>query len=93
MPLYQYACDVCGCEYEQQLPIAERDRSVCHGCGSTAGQHMILGRPAISIRNTEGIITEGACEEKYGKAWRQTPGSIAMARGERQRVHFLPRRS
>jgi len=41
MPLYEYKCKACGCEFEELASFAEADRMPCANCGSMRTERLM----------------------------------------------------
>ena len=91
MPLYEYECRKCRHEWEQDLPIAKRNRARCPKC--KAGKpYPILSANSLptSMTRQTGMTTLAEVEARDGKQWRETPGSIRMMTGEPERLYGGP---
>lgn len=41
MPLYEYKCKECGCEFEELASFIEADKMACVNCGSTRTERLM----------------------------------------------------
>lgn len=89
MPIYSYVCPTCGCPWEAPHPVDDRHTEVCpRGC-PTVPEIQLFPVPGHMVFQA-GLITETQCEAKYGKDWRETPGSRRMRADEPERLYGMP---
>ena len=90
MPLYDYECDACGHRVELQRKIADRNGNVLCSCGGA--MDLRVGSVTWWEKKHPRLITEAQVVSERGKDWRETKGSIRMARGESERSYSMPAR-
>jgi putative FmdB family regulatory protein len=87
MPIYTYLCRDCGDVASEMHTIDTRNEpEPCEECGSI--QRTIQLQPVSwSMGKQARMISDAECESKYGKDWRETPGSRRMAAGEPEKIY------
>jgi len=53
MPIYEYKCDDCGCEFEE-LVLKSNEKITCHRCDSTSVKKMMSATSACDIGSGSG---------------------------------------
>jgi putative FmdB family regulatory protein len=92
---YDYKCGKCNLIHTATVPMKDRHRVPCPGCGAPAKfQQIQLGGFTHEERIHPGLITGGerAIEAEYGRDWRETKASKRMKRGEPSdgKIHNYP---
>ena len=85
MPIYCYRCEKCGATWDAQHAVDDRQSETC--CRRRAEIIIQPCRARVARPYSGGLISEAETESKYGKDWRETPGSKRMMRGEPERIY------
>ena len=77
MPLYDYRCRSCGRTWEQDMPIALRDKAPCPRCGKRDAKIVFRAAPRRVAEGVRGKVLERLLEEISFSA----PDLLASQRG------------
>ena len=64
MPLYEYACDVCGHRFEVIQKFSDAPLDVCPKCGGAV--HKLQSAPAFQFKGSGWYITDYARKDQSG---------------------------
>jgi putative FmdB family regulatory protein len=63
MPIYEYRCEKCDCQFEQLVSSGEKKPVICPKCGSKQV------KKCISCFSSSGILHEGGCNSSGSKGF------------------------
>ena len=66
MPIYEFVCQVCGCEFEKIQSFSDPTVTTCPRCQSAQVQRQ-MGRPAIHFKGSGWYINDSKSENKERK--------------------------
>ena len=75
MPIYEYACNACGHEWDELQKIGDRPRRKCPDCGALKGKRLI-SRSSFVLKGSGWYVTD------YGKGNGGRAGEQKPAKAE-----------
>ena len=77
MPLYDYECDACSCQFTLLLSHAERDQPVeCTACASTNNRRMMS---TFAVRSTSRFSPRSSAEQLAGPGVQGGSGTASVS--------------
>lgn len=73
MPIYEFVCQACGCEFEKIQSFSDKTMPTCPNCQSEQVVRQ-MSRPAIHFKGSGWYITDSKAENKDRK---ETPAKAA----------------